>query len=78
MQLTPVFQSMALMYRAEPHNVYDLKKGDRWFDPRQSFRELMIVIATGFIDLLPLSIVLMIVMWENGLERILCTAGKHR
>ena len=38
----------------------DLKSGDGWFDPRlnqYSFRGLMIVIATGFIPLSPLSIV---------------------
>ena len=47
---------------AEPHSsvgsVADLRTGDRWFDPRHgqySFRELMIVIVTGFIPLLPLS-----------------------
>ena len=50
-----------------------------------SFRGLMIVIATGFIPLSPLSIVLALVMWKEycGMERILCgvlfkrTPGKH-
>ena len=41
-------------------SVQDLSTGGRWFDPRlgqYSFRGLMIVIATGFIPISPLSIV---------------------
>ena len=40
-----------------------------WFDPRlgqYSFRGLMIVIATGFIPLSPLSVVSKMVMWESS------------
>ena len=51
---------------AEPHrsvcSVPDLRTRGRWFDPRlgqYSFRGLMIVIATGFIPLSPLSCVYM-------------------
>ena len=58
---------------AEPHSsvgsVADLRTRDRWFDPRfgkYSFRELMIVVATGVIPLSPLSVVLTMVMWENS------------
>ena len=54
---------MHVLY-AEPHgsvgSVQDLGTGGRWFDPRlgqYSFRGLMIVIATGFIPLPPLSVV---------------------
>ena len=46
-----------------------LRKGGRWFDPRlgqYSFRGLMLVIATGFISLLPLSVVSTLVMWESS------------
>ena len=57
---------------AEPRSsvggVADWKTG-RWFNRRlgqYSFRELMIVIATGFIPLLPLSIVSTMVM---GVEK---------
>ena len=55
--------------RAEPQSVADLKTEGRWFDPRlgqHSFRGLMIVIATGFIRLSPLSIVSTMVMWESS------------
>ena len=59
---------------AEPHSsvdsVADLSTGGRWFDPRlgqYSFRELMIVIATGLIPLSPLSVVSTMVMWESNL-----------
>ena len=41
----------------------------RWFDPQlgqYSFRGLMIAIATGFIPLSPLSVVLTMVMWESS------------
>ena len=58
---------------AEPHSsvgsIADLRTGSRWFDPRLgqcSFRGLVIVIATGFILLSPLSIVLTLVMWESS------------
>ena len=57
----------------------DLRTGGRWFDPRlgqYSFRGFMVVIATGFIPVSPLSVVSTMVMWEGnaacGLERILC------
>ena len=68
---------------AEPHSsvshVQKLITGGRWFDPRlgqNSSRGLMIVIATGFILLSPLS---MFRQWlcgigARGLERILCGA----
>ena len=49
---------------AKPHSsvgsVTELRTGGRWFDPRlgqYSFRGLMIVIASGFIPLSPLSVV---------------------
>ena len=58
---------------AEPHSsvgsIADLRTGGCWFDPRlgqYSFRGLMIVIATGFIPLSPLSVVLTMVMWESS------------
>ena len=57
---------------AEPHSsvvsVADLRTGGRWFDTllgQYFFRELMIVIATGFILLSPLSVVSAMVMWER-------------
>ena len=58
---------------AEPHSsvgsVADLGTGGRWFDPRlvqYSFRGLMIVIATGFISLTPLSVVSTMLLWQSG------------
>ena len=58
---------------AEPHSsvgsVADLSPGGRWFDPRlgqYSSRALMIVIATGFIPLSPLSVVLTKVTFESS------------
>ena len=58
---------------AEPHSsfssVTDLRTGGRWFDPwlgQYSFRGLMIVIATGFIPLSPLSVVSTMVKWESS------------
>ena len=66
---------------AEPHStvgsVADVRTGGRWFDPllsQYSFRGLMIVIATGFTPLSPLSVVSTMVCWKtaSGLERILC------
>ena len=66
---------------AEPQSsdgsIVNLRTG-RWFDPRlgqYSFQGLMIVIATGFIPLPLLSVVLTMVMWEaaSGLKRILCS-----
>ena len=77
---------------AEPHSsvgtVQDLRTGGRWFDPtlgQYSYQGLMIVIATGFIPLSPLSVVSTTVCGKaaSGLERILCgvlvkrTPGKH-
>ena len=58
-------------------SVRDLRTDGRWFDPRlgqYSFRGLMIVIATGFILLSPLSVVSTMVMWESSqwLGIILC------
>ena len=58
---------------AEPHSsvssITDLHTGGRWFDPwlsQYSFQVLMIVIATGFIPLSPLSIVSTVIMWESS------------
>ena len=58
---------------AEHHNsvgsVADLRTAGRWFDPRLGqyfFRGLMIVVATGFIPLSPLSVVSTMVMWESS------------
>ena len=58
---------------AEPHSsagsVADLRKAGGWFDHRlgqYSFRGLMIVIATGFIPLSPLSTVSTMVMLESS------------
>ena len=59
-------------------SIMELRTGGRWFDPRigqYSFRGLMIVIATGFILLSPLSVVPTIVTpgkAASGLGRILC------
>ena len=50
-------------------SVADLRIGDLWFDPRlaqYSFQGLMIVIATGFIPLSPLSVVSTMVKWESS------------
>ena len=49
-------------------SIADLRTGGRWFDSKlsqYSFRELMIVIAKGFIPLSLLSVVSMMVMWES-------------
>ena len=58
---------------AEPNSsvgsVADLRRGGRWFDPwlgQYSIRGLMIVIATGFIPLSPLSVVSTMGMWESS------------
>ena len=58
---------------AEPHGSVasdpDLRTGGRWFDSRlgqHSFHGLMIVIATGFIPLSPLSVLSTMVMWESS------------
>ena len=70
------------------HSGADLKTGGPWLDPwlsQYSFQGLMIVIATGFILLSPLSSISTIVTWgsTSGLERILCRvlvkriSGKH-
>ena len=68
-QFSVTLQSMRKLWtvpyeRAEPHSsvgsVADLRTGGCWFDPRTGqypFRGLMIVIATGFIPLSPLSVV---------------------
>ena len=59
---------MSFFENAQPHSsvgsIEDLRTGGRLFDPRldqYSFRELMIVIVTGFI---PLSLLSM-VKWET-------------
>ena len=50
-------------------SVKDLRTAGRWFDLRlgqSSFRGLVIVIATQFIPLSPLSVVSTMVMWESN------------
>ena len=50
-------------------SIADLRTGSRWFDPwlsQYSIRGLMIVIATGFIPLSPLSVVSTIIMLESS------------
>ena len=56
-----------------PHSsvisVADMRTRGRWFDPRvgqYSFQGLMIVIATRFIPLLPLSVVSTMAIWESS------------
>ena len=58
---------------AEPHSsvscVADLRTGGRWFGPglgQYSFQGFMIVIATGFFPLSPLSVLSAMVMWESS------------
>ena len=58
---------------AEPHSSVgsfaDLRKESRKFDPwlgEISLRGLMIVIATGFVPLSPLSVVSTTVIWESS------------
>ena len=70
---------------AEPHSRRDadLRTGGHWFDPRlgqYSLRGLMIVIATGFIPLSPLSLVSKWLCGKaaSGLERILCRVEVKR
>ena len=46
-------------------SVAELRTGGRWFS-QCSFRGLMIVIATGFIPLAPLSVVSTMVVWESS------------
>ena len=65
--------STFLFNSAEPHSsvgrVLDLRTGGCWFDPllsQYSFLGLMIVIATGFIPLSPLSISYELFMWESS------------
>ena len=64
---------IAKLSGAKPHSsvgsIAYLRIEGHWFDPRlsqYSFPGLMIVIATGFIPLSPLSIVLTMVMWESS------------
>ena len=59
-------------WNAESHgsvsSVADFRTRGRWFDPRlgqYSFRGLMIVIATGFIPLSPLSFGSKMVKWKS-------------
>ena len=65
--------SIVKVMLAEPQSsvgsIADLRTGGCWFDARlcqYSFQGLMIVIATSFIPLSPMSIVLMMVMWESN------------
>ena len=58
---------------AQPHSsvgsIQHLRTGGCWFDPRlgqYSLRGLMMVFATGFIPLSPLSVVSTMVMWESS------------
>ena len=80
--LHAILSSTSLLKQAESHSsvgsVADLRKGGRWLDTwlgQYSFRGLIIVTATGFIPLSPLSIGLS-GKAASGLERILCT-GKN-
>ena len=64
---------LSYSHLAEPHSsvdsVADLRAGGHWFDlqlGQHSFRGLMIVIATGFIPLSPLSVVSTMVIWESS------------
>ena len=69
-----IFSNTPVIYfPAEPRSSVgsfaDLRTGGRRFDPQlcqYSFPGLMIVIATGFIPLSPLSIVLTMVKWESS------------
>ena len=59
------FETRGAKPRSSVGSVADLRTGGRWFDPRlgqYSFQRLTIVIATGFIPLSWLSIVLTMVM----------------
>ena len=67
--------SFSLSSLAEPHSsvgsVADLRTGGRWFHPRlgqYSFRGLIIVTATGFIPLSPLSVV----STTTGKQQVAC------
>ena len=64
---------MFLEWIAGPHgslvSIADLRTEGRWFDPllgQYFFQGLMIVIATGFIPLSVLSVVLTMVMWKSS------------
>ena len=64
---------LSMLSRAESHSsvasVTVLRKGGPQFDPRlgqYSFQGFMIVIATGFIPLSPLSMVSTKAMWESS------------
>ena len=66
-------KGLSLLCEAEPHSlvrsIVDLRTGGGWFDYRlvqYSLRGLMIVIATWFIPLSPLSVISTIVMWESS------------
>ena len=57
------------MYPIAQSVVADLRPGGCWFDPwlgQYSFRGWMIVIATRFIPLLPLSFVSTMALWESS------------
>ena len=67
------FKSLLFKGFAKPHSsagsAADLRTGGHWFDPQlgqYSFGGLMIVIATGFIPLSPLSVVSTMVNWESS------------
>ena len=56
-------------YDSPAPSIFFPRIADRWFDPQlgqYSFRGLLIVIATGFISLPPLSIVSTMLMWESS------------
>ena len=67
------YKTLVFKIWAEPHSsvgsIADLTTVGGWFDPllsQYSFGGLMVVIATGFIPLSPLSIVSTMVMWERS------------
>ena len=65
----PWFMCIVAEHHSSIGKEADLRAGGRGFDPRfsqYSFRDLMIVIATGFIPLSPLSVVSTMVMWESS------------
>ena len=67
--LQDVFSQSFAKPNSSAGSVADLGTGGHQFNPQlgqYSFRGLMIVIATGFIPLSPLSDVLTMVMWESN------------
>ena len=72
-RVTTIFTIFSISHYAEPHclvgTVADSITEGCWFDPwpsKYSFRGLITVIATGFIPLSPLSVVLTMYMWESS------------